>query len=125
MDLQEKTLYHQIHPVKLLADWLPGPLSLYLLWKRQPVKSLLIAIVPGVVTSFFILNAVDLEPYKNSPVGRYVKVYMTPQMQALRLAGQIVAWLGAWSRKPWLIVSGFVIILYGWFNGLIFPRSEA
>ena len=41
------------------------------------------------------------------------------------VVGQIVAWFGAWSRKPWLIVSGFVIILYGWFNGLIFPRSEA
>lgn len=125
MDFQEKSLYHQIHPIKLLADWLPGPLSLYLLWRRQPLKSLVIAIVPGVITSFIILNVADLEPYKHSAIGRYVKVYMTPQMQALRLAGQVVMWLGAWYRRPWLIVSGLLVILYGWFNGLIFPRRAA
>ena len=125
MNLQEKSLYHQIHPVKLLADWLPGPISLYLLWRRQPLKSLIIAIAPGIVTSYVILNTVDLEPYKNSAIGRYVKVYMTPAMQALRLAGQIVMWLGAWYRKPWLIMSGLLVILYGWFNGLIFPRNVA
>ena len=125
MNLQEKSLYHQIHPVKLLADWLPGPISLYLLWRRQPLKSLVIAIAPGVVTSFVILSTVDLERYKNSAIGRYVKVYMTPQMQALRLAGQIVMWVGAWYRKPWLIISGLLVILYGWFNGVIFPKNTA
>ena len=32
MTLAEKTLYHQIHPVKLLVDWVAGVLSLYFFW---------------------------------------------------------------------------------------------
>ena len=124
MNFQEKALYHQIHPAKLLADWLPGPLALYLLWRKQPVKALIIAIAPGIVATFIILKTVDLEPYKNSAIGRYIGVYMTPQMQALRLAGQFVMWIAAWYHKPWLIVSGLMVILYGWFNGLISNASR-
>ncbi len=125
MDMQEKALYHQIHPIKLMADWLPAPASIYLLWTRQPLKSLAIAVLPGVVVSFLMVNFVDLEPYKNSTVGRYINVYMTPSMQALRLAGQIVIWCGAWQRKPSVMLGGFAMIVYGWANGLLFPRKPS
>jgi len=42
MTLAEKTLYHQIHPVKLLVDWLAGVLSLYFFWQHEPAIALVI-----------------------------------------------------------------------------------
>ena len=32
MNFKEKSLYHQIHPAKLLTDWITTVPSLFLLW---------------------------------------------------------------------------------------------
>ena len=41
MTPQEKSLYHQIHPLKLLTDSSAEVLSLYLFWKRKLLAGLL------------------------------------------------------------------------------------
>lgn len=46
MTLQEKILYHQIHPIKLLTDWAAGFVLLYFFWERQLLAGLLVALVP-------------------------------------------------------------------------------
>ena len=119
MDWAEKSLYHQIHPLKLLTDGGVTLPALYLLWNRRPLTAFLVAFIPPALASYAIMTYADLEPYKRSAAGRYVKKYMTRQMQIVRLAGAGVMMLGGWLHKPWMFPAGLLIILFGWFRGLV------
>jgi hypothetical protein len=79
MTPQEKSLYHQIHPLKLLTDSSAEVLSLYLFWKRKLLAGLIVLLVTPVILSTLIITWVDLEAYKQSAFGRYIRAsYMTP-----------------------------------------------
>jgi hypothetical protein len=69
---QEKSLYHQIHPFKLLTDISAEVLSLYLFWKRKLLAGLIVFLVPPIIVSTLIIKWVDLEAYKQSAFGRYI-----------------------------------------------------
>jgi hypothetical protein len=120
MTAQEKTLYHQIHPLKLLADWSAGMLALVPLWGHNLLLAVAVAFGPALLASFFLMRYADLEPYKQSRFGRYVSRYMTHAIEAWRFAGYCVAALGAWFHLPWLIPAGLVIVLLAWLRGVIF-----
>src|SRR5437588_7612937 len=111
MTPQEKVLYHQIHPLKLLTDISAEVVSLYLFWKRKPVLSLAAALVPPIVASALITSLVDLEPYKRSTLGRYIRVYMTPPVVAARALGTVITHSGAWYHRPMLIPVGLATVL--------------
>lgn len=81
MSRQEKVLYHQIHPVKLLTDWGTGALALYLLWQRRLAAALIVMFVPAIVVSMALLKWANLEPIAASRLGRYLRDYMTGTMQ--------------------------------------------
>ncbi len=117
MTNREKVLYHQIHPLKLLTDWSTGAVSFYLLWQRRPRAALIVQFVPAIVVSSALMRWADLEPQRSSALGRYVKEYMTPSMQGVRFAGNLVMSLGAWRRRPGLLLVGLLMILYGWLRG--------
>lgn len=46
---------------------------------------------------------------------------MTPAMQAIRLAGNGVMTVGAWYRRPDLLLLGLLTILFGWLRGALLP----
>jgi hypothetical protein len=46
---------------------------------------------------------------------------MTNWMQAVRLVGQLVVWLGAWYRIVLVIILGYLAILLGWIKGRLLP----
>lgn len=119
MNLKEKKLYHQIHPLKLLTDWITGAISLYFLWFHELIIALLVMLIPPVVVSLLIVKFINLEKYKMSSVGKYIRMSMTPQMEVVRLVGFVMAILGAWYNMFSLIVFGIIVILFGWFQGLI------
>ncbi len=121
MDFEDKTLYHQIHPAKLATDWGTTAISVYFLWRHRLLRGLVWMLVPPVIASFFIVRFVDLEPYKRSRAGHYIKRYMTPAMVTVRLTGLIPIVIGGWYHRRWLIPLGVVITLFGWFRGLLFP----
>ncbi len=123
MTREEKILYHQIHPLKLLTDSTVGFAALPLLWRHRLREALLVMFVPAIVVSVLIIRYADLEQYKQSPFGRYVGQYMTKEMQAVRSAGYLIMGLGAWHRRPWLIPLGVLVVLFGWFRGILFPRE--
>jgi hypothetical protein len=122
MTPQEKTLYHQIHPLKLFTDISAEVLSLYLFWKRKLIAGFIVLLVPPIIASALIIKWVDLESYKQSAFGRYIRAYMTPLMVAVRLLGTVVTHLGAWFRKPLLIPLGLVIVLFAWLRGILLPK---
>jgi hypothetical protein len=121
MTPQEKYLYHQIHPLKLLTDWASGLLALYPLWRHQLATGVVIMLVPPAVVSCVVIRYANLEPQRESPFGRYVGRFMTHTMEVVRLAGFIVMAIGAWNRSVVTILLGAAIVLFGWLRGLLIP----
>ena len=121
MTFREKQLYHQIHPLKLATDISAEIVSLYLFWKRKLLAGLIAALLPPVIVSALIMRLVDLESYKQSAFGRYIRAYMTPPVVAVRILGTVVTHVGAWYRRPALIPLGLMIVLLGWLRGLLLP----
>src|SRR5574341_1403342 len=103
---QEKVLYHQIHPVKLATDIITAMLALRFLWQHRLMWALIIMWIPSVIVSLLIMQKVNLEPYKESALGRYLKTYMTGRMELLRFIGLGLMALGAWLRAWWLLPFG-------------------
>jgi len=122
MTPQEKTLYHQIHPLKLCTDICAEVVSLYLFWKRKLIAGFVVLLVPPIIASTLIIKWVDLEGYKHSPFGRYIRTYMTPPVVAVRLLGPFVTHVGAWYRRPVLIPLGLMIVLLAWLRGILWPK---
>jgi hypothetical protein len=124
MNLEEKYLYHQIHPLKLFTDWSTGIIALYPLWQHKLALALVIALIPPPIASFLLMRFADLEKYKESAFGKYIRKYMTRQVEAIRFAGYIIMAVGAWTHIIWFIPVGLVIILFGWLRGRIFPGKS-
>ena len=119
MDIKEKKLYHQIHPIKLLTDWVTGIISLYFLWLHQLSIAIMVMFIPAIVVSIVIIKYVNLRNIKHSAFGKYIRMSMTKGMEAVRFVGFAIAIFGAWYHMAWLIVVGIIIILIGWMRGLI------
>jgi hypothetical protein len=117
MTRREKALYHQIHPAKLVIDWISAIWALFLMWDGRVVLALIIGFVPAVLASILIIRIVNLEPYKISPLGRYVAKYMGPYAQTLRMAGFVITLIGAYVHDSLLIAAGFALIIACWMWG--------
>ena len=119
MIFKEKSLYHQIHPLKLSTDILSEIISLYFLWTRAIWIGLALHFIPPVIASLLLIQYANLEPQKSSRLGKYVCAHMSTSTQAFRLTGDIVMVFGAWDRSPIAILAGLVIILAAWMNGIL------
>ena len=129
MTIRERSLYHQIHPLKLLTDWSTGLIALYLLWKHRLAAGLAVALIPSIAVSLAIMRFANLEKYQRSSFGRYVGHYMTRTAEAARLTGYGVMAVGTWYHLVRLIPFGFLVIMAAWLYGLVLPtrtqeRSE-
>ncbi len=124
MNFNEKKLYHQIHPLKLCTDISTGLLTTYLLWAHNVVWFLLLFLLPSVIISLLLVKFADLEKQKNSAFGNYISKYMTANFEAIRITGQIMMWIAAWFHLIVFIIIGFIIIIGGWLNGLMFKRAD-
>jgi hypothetical protein len=66
MDIREKALYHQIHPIKLFTDVSTSFVSLFLIWQHKIVAGLLIGMIPSIVVSWVVIRFANLEKLKQS-----------------------------------------------------------
>jgi len=120
MDRAERVLYHQIHPAKLAADLTAELVSTVLLWRHRLVAGLFVRLVPAVVASAVLMRRTDdLQRLRDSAAGRYVRDHMTPQAQAVRAFGDVLTGIGAWRRRPAIIVLGWAVVTAGWSGGLL------
>ncbi len=124
MNLRDKILYHQIHPLKLAVDIASGLLSTWLLWMHDLWPGMVVAWVPAVVVSAAMLRWMDFSRQRESAFGRYVAFHMTRSAEALRLSGQVVMWVGAWYHAAWAIVAGLLVIILGWTYSIPAWRSR-
>ena len=123
MTPREKSLYHQIHPLKLGTDISAELVSLYLFWKRRFIAGLIVCFIPPMIASALIMTFANLEKYKQSSFGKYIHSYMTPGAVILRILGTIVSHIGAWYRKPTLIPLGWTLVLLGWLCGRLWHEK--
>jgi hypothetical protein len=124
MNFVDKVLYHQIHPLKLGTDILASLVSLYFFWQHRLVVGLLLHLAPPLIASVVIIYMVDLEPERQSTFGQYVKKMMTHKIEAIRLGGDVVMVLGAWSRSLPLIGVGLAIVIAGWLSGSVWTQRQ-
>jgi hypothetical protein len=80
-----------------------------------------VILLPPIIASLLIIRWVDLEPYKHSAFGNYLRTYMTPSVVAMRVLGTIITHLGAWYRKPFLLPLGLGLVVLGWLRGVLWP----
>ena len=123
MTREESFLYHQIHPLKLATDIGTSAVSSFLLWQHRLGAGLVIAFVPSIVASALIVRWVDLGSYAQSPVGVYVRRHMTHVVEAQRMTGQVVMWVGAWQHSGLVIALGALVVVLAWLGGLGAPPS--
>lgn len=120
MSFKEKVLYHQIHPAKLATDWLIGGLFAYIfLWHHQLLLGLIVAIIPSVIASMVVIKYVNLNNYRSSVFGRYIKEYMTQLAQVARLVGAVVTGIATWYHNWALIIVGIIIVFIAWGYGIV------
>jgi hypothetical protein len=119
MTVRERVLYHQIHPLKLFTDISTAIIAIDLFWQHQLGTALVIAFVPPILVSFAIIEEVDLDRYRRSGMGAYMRRYMTPTAQALRLFGALFAFYAAWQHVPAGIVGALALIVVCWSYGIV------
>ena len=124
MNFRDKVLYHQIHPLKLGTDILASLVSLYFFWQHRLLIGLLLHLLPPFIASLVVICMVDLGTQRQSTFGQYLKRMMTHKIEAIRLSGDIVMVLGAWSRSPPLIGAGLAIVIAGWLSGIVKTQRQ-
>jgi hypothetical protein len=124
MELRERVLYHQIHPFKLLTDVAAAVIAAALFWGHSLVAAFLVGVTPSIVVSVTLLRWANLEPYRRSAFGRYVRRFMTRRVEAARFAGLLPLWGGAWIHQPLIIGGGALWIVACWLWGLRTRASD-
>ncbi|OJU46218.1 MAG: hypothetical protein BGN98_11835 [Microbacterium sp. 69-7] len=114
---REAALLHQVHPAKLSTDLTADVASTALLWQRRVPAALAAGLVPPVIASTILMRR-DLTWLRRTRRGRYMLTHMPASAQAVRLAGQLLAWTGAYRRNVIVVALGHVIIALGWSSGL-------
>ena len=118
MTLNDRILFLQIHPAKLVSDATAAVLCLYFLWRRDLSLAVVVGVIPPLIATGLVLGFADLEALKQSALGIYVKNYMTSAMQLLRVCGFLVMAVAAWKHAPLAMLAGLAVVaavnLPGW-----------
>ena len=111
-------LYHQIHPAKVFADTSTALVAIDLFWRHALAPGLIIALLPPILVSAVLVNEANFESYRSSPMGAYLRRFMPPWVQAVRLFGVGVAFYAAWFQFEAGVISGLALVAICWANGI-------
>jgi hypothetical protein len=120
----ERTLYHQVHPLKLATDISTAIASLILLGQHRLWLALAVMFGPSIVASAVLVRFGDFSRTRDSRVGAYLRRYMTKTMQGVRLLGMGIAAAGAWVHAWWTLPAGAAVIAWGWAGGWLLDRRR-
>ncbi len=107
----------------MTTDVIAAFAAVYLLWLHLIIEGLVVAFIPSLVISLFMLKLMDFEKQKQSKLGKYVKRYFGRGSDTTRSAGFFVMLVGGWFHFLWLVALGFLVVILVWMNGLIFKRQ--
>ena len=118
MTFAERALYHQIHPAKLYVDIATALVAIDLFWRHELAPGLIIALLPPVLVSAVLVREADLQRYRSSLMGAYLRQFMPAWVQAMRLFGVGVAFYAAWYHFPAGVISGLALVAICRANGI-------
>lgn len=118
MNLPEKNLYQQIHPLRLATDWITGFAACYFFWQQDAVRALIIAFIPSLIVSLIVIRFADLERLKNSSFGRYFKRTYNKTVDLVRFGGFIIMAVSSWFQDLRFAGVGLFVIIGTWTYGL-------
>jgi len=90
------------------------------MWQRRVPAAVLAGFLPAGIGSA-IVSRRDLSGLRRTRPGHYVLTHIPPSAQAVRFAGQVVAWRAAYRHRPWGIAAGHFLIMAGWSFGFARP----
>lgn len=122
MTLQEKNLYQQIHPIRLITDWLSGIAACVLFWSHDLWIGVALSFIPSLIVSLFVIKFADLEKIRQSAFGEYFKRTYNKKIDLIRFVGFMVAAGASWWQNIPGIVLGFIIIIATWTYGLVLKK---
>ena len=123
MTLAERVLYHQVHPLKLFTDISTALIAIDLFSQQLLLPGLVIAIGPSLLVSATLIREADLDSYRRGPMGAYLRRYMTPLVQALRLFGIVLAFYAAWFHLSVGVLGGLALVAACWGYGVVWHRQ--
>jgi hypothetical protein len=97
--LQEKLLYHHLHPVKVAADASALVITAALLWQQHLFRAVAVGIALPVGASIFVLSFAAEETWSLVRSGRHRSVGVMAIVVLVRTAATFVFWIGAWYRS--------------------------
>lgn len=118
LSFEERVLYQQAHPLKLLVDLVSGAVALPLLWLHHLAPALVVGMGPPTMAAMLVVLLADLDDLAYSPYGRAARFALSSAMQVVRLAGYAALGYGAWSRDPALSAIGAALTLGAWIPSL-------
>jgi hypothetical protein len=119
VDRNERILYHQIHPLKLATDIGSAIVALALFWCHRLGAGVIVLLVPPAIISAALVAFGRLDALAASLLGAYVRRYMTPLAQLMRLAGVLALSVGASRQNRVLMFIGGAVIVWAWTRGLL------
>jgi len=122
MTLQEKNLYQQIHPIRLLTDWISAIAAFVLFWNHELWFGVILSFIPSLIVSLFVIRFADLEKIRQSAFGEYFKRTYNKKVDLIRFLGFVVASGASWWQNIPGIAIGFIIIIATWTYGLILKK---
>jgi hypothetical protein len=105
--------------VKVFADVASAVIALDLFWRHLLVPGLVIALLLPVLVSATLIREVDLEPYRRSAMGAYVRRFMPAWVQAPRAFGAALALYAAWYHVPAGVIGGLALVAACWASGIV------
>jgi hypothetical protein len=118
LTFRERVLYHQIHPAKLFTDIATALVAIDLFSRHQLVPGLIIALLPPLLVSAVLVQEGNLGRYRSSQMGAYLRRFMPPWVQAVRLFGVALAFYASWHHVPAGIYGGLALVAICWANGV-------
>ena len=122
MTLQEKNLYQQIHPVRLVTDWSTGIGACYLFWIHEIWYGVTLSFLPSLIVSLLVFRFADLGKIKNSKFGAYFQRTYNKTVDLIRFVGFIILAAGSWWHIVTAMALGFFIIVGTWTYGLLIKK---
>lgn len=119
MTFAERVLYHQVHPLKIATDIGATVVAIPLLWNGDLALGLAIVFLSPVVGSTIVMATADLAPYRDGAIGAYLRRYMGPLPQAIRLALGLTILFAAWIHNALVIVICVLLVAVVWLNGIL------
>jgi hypothetical protein len=105
--------------VKIFTDAATAIIAIDLFWRHLLVPGLVIALAPPLLVSAALMGDIDLEGYRRSPMGAYLRRFMPAWVQVLRLFGVALAFYAAWHHVSAGVVGGLALVCAAWGNGVV------